>query len=107
MILFKSDASAIKLMASATPEQIQGSMNAWIDWKDNLDVSISFDWGLPLQTIAEVTTSDVAEGTSPVSGYATMEGDKQAIIDVLQSHPHLQREGSSIDVFAMISMPGM
>ena len=107
MVLFKSTLSASELMANATPEQMQTSMEEWTTWKDNLDESIGFEWGLPLQTTAEVTTSEVLEGNSPVSGYAIMQGDKQAVTEVLKSHPHLKREGATIDVLEMISMPGM
>jgi hypothetical protein len=107
MILFKSDVSATEQMANATPEQMQASMQAWVQWKDDLDATIGFDWGLPLQTVAEVKPSIVAEGTSTVTGYAIMQGDKQAITNILQSHPHLQIPGTSIDVLEMISMPGM
>ncbi len=107
MVLFKSTISAKEQMANATPEQMQTSMQEWMTWKDNLDASIGFEWGLPLQTIAEVTTSEVLEGNSPVSGYAIMQGDKQAVTEILKSHPHLKRDGASIDVLEMISMPGM
>lgn len=107
MVLFKSTLSASELMANATPEQMQASMQEWVTWKDNLEASIGFEWGLPLQTTAEVTISEVQEGHCPVSGYAIMQGDKQAVAEVLKTHPHLKRDGASIDVLEMISMPGM
>ncbi len=107
MILFKSTFSASELMANATPEQMQDSMQEWMTWKDNLDSSIGFEWGLPLQTVAEVAPGEVTQGNSPVSGYAIMQGDEQAITDILKSHPHLKRDGASIDVLEMMSMPGM
>jgi hypothetical protein len=107
MIMFKSDVSATEQMANATPKQIQASMQAWTQWKENLDATIGFDWGLPLQAVAEVTSNSVTEGSSTVSGYAIMEGDKQAITSILQSHPHLQFLGTSIDVLEMIHMSGV
>ena len=107
MVLFKGTASASDLMNNATPEQMQTSMNAWMMWKENLDKSIVFEWGLPLQTLSEVTPTGVQVGHSPVSGYAIMEGERDTITEVLKSHPHLQRDGASIDVLEMISMPGM
>lgn len=107
MVLFKSTLSAKEQMANATPEQMQTSMEEWTTWKDNLDASIGFEWGLPMQTIAEVTTSEVLEGNSPVTGYAAMQGDKQAVTEILKSHPHLKIEGTTIDVLEMISMSGM
>jgi hypothetical protein len=107
MILFKSSLSASELMANATPEQVQASMNEWVVWKDSLDTAIGFEWGMPLQATAEITTTGVEDGQSPVSGYAIMEGDKLAITEVLKSHPHLKRDSASIDILEMLSMPGM
>lgn len=107
MILYKSDVSAAEQMAKATPEQIQASMQAWTNWKDDLDATIDFEWGLPLQTVAEVTPDSVAESHSTVTGYAVMEGDKQAVSSILQSHPHLQIQGTSIDVLEMIPISAM
>jgi hypothetical protein len=107
MVLYKSSSSASELMAKATPEEMKASMVEWIKWKEALDDSIGFEWGMPLQAESEITPSAVLDSKSTVSGYATMEGDKDAVIDVLKSHPHLKRDGASIDVLEMLSMPGM
>ena len=107
MVLYKSTASAKELMASATPEEMKASMGEWMEWKEKLDKSIGFEWGLPLQATTEIAPDEIKDSQSPISGYAIMEGDKEAIIEVLKSHPHLKRDGASIDVLEMISMPGM
>lgn len=107
MILFKSSASARDLMASSSPEEMKASMAEWMSWKDKLDSSIGFEWGLPLQADTEVTSSEIKASQSTVSGYAIMEGAKDAITDILKTHPHLKRDGSSIEVLQMMSMPGM
>lgn len=105
MILFKSTQSASELMANSTPEQMQTGMQQWTDWKDNLDGSIGFEWGMPLQVISEVSTTQITEGNGTVSGYAIMQGDKDAVCSILQTHPHLRRPGATIDVLEMLSMP--
>ncbi len=107
MVLYKSSLSASELMAKATPEEMQASMGEWMAWKESLDSSISFEWGMPLQAISEVTTETTEVSQSPVSGYSIMEGDKEDIIGILRSHPHLKRDGASIDVLEMLAMPGM
>ena len=107
MVLFKSTQSASEQMAGATPEQMQASMNEWITWKDNLDVSLVFEWGLPLQAVANIIPAAVQPSDTTVSGYAIMQGDKDAVATVLQTHPHLKRDGASIDLLEMLSMPGM
>lgn len=107
MILYKTSASAKDLMANSTPEEMKASMDEWTKWKENLDDSMSMEWGLPLQGVSEVTATEIRDSQSPISGYATMEGEKDAITEVLKTHPHLKRSDASIEVLEMISMPGM
>jgi hypothetical protein len=108
MILYNSTASAAELMANASPEEMQASMAEWVAWKDEVSKTVAFDFGMPLQAVSQVTTDDVTDSTSQVSGYSIMEGDsKEAIVKLLQSHPHLKRPGASIDVLEMLAMPGM
>ncbi len=107
MILYKSTSSASELMKNATPEEMKASMAEWMTWKDGLDSSIGFEWGMPLQAVNEITTTGVENSQSTVSGYVIMAGEKAAITEVLKSHPHLKRDGASIDVLEMLSMSGM
>ncbi len=107
LVLYKSDASARELMANATAEEMQAGMAEWMTWKDGLDKSVGFEWGLPVQGVSEITPDEVRDSQSQVSGYAIMEGDKDAITAALKSHPHLKRDGASIDLLEMLSMPGM
>lgn len=108
MVLYNSTASASELMANASPEEMKASMAEWIKWKDQASKTANFDFGMPLQAVSRVTTDDVTDSDSQVSGYSIMEGDsKEAIMELLKSHPHLKRPGASIDVLEMLSMPGM
>jgi hypothetical protein len=94
-------------MANATPEEMQASMAEWMAWRDEAVKSTKFDWGMPLQGVSQVTTSEIKATSSNVSGYSTMEGDKDTITELLRSHPHLKRPGATIDVLEMLPMPGM
>ncbi len=108
LILYSSTASASELMANASPEEMKASMNEWIEWRDEASKTVSFDFGMPLQPVSQVVKDGVGNSASQVSGYSIMEGDsKDAIIELLKTHPHLKREGASIDVLEMLSMPGM
>jgi hypothetical protein len=107
MILFKSSLSAAELMANSTPEQMKASMAEWMAWKEGLDKSTGFEWGMPLQALHEVTQNEIKDSQSTVSGYAIMEGDKNTVLELLKTHPHQKRDGSSIDVLEILSMPGM
>lgn len=108
LILYNSTAPASEVMAQATPEQMKASMEAWIAWKDEAVKVISFDFGMPLEAVTRITSDGVTDSDSHVSGYSIMEGDsKDTIIDLLKTHPLLQRPGSTIDVLEMLAMPGM
>ncbi|MEP7167187.1 MAG: hypothetical protein ABI758_04380 [Candidatus Woesebacteria bacterium] len=107
MVLYNSTASASELMAKASPEEMKASMDEWMKWKDEATKSVKFEWGLPLQITTRLTPTGPTTSDSPVSGYAIMEGEKEAVLDALATHPNLKREGASIDVLEMISMPGM
>lgn len=108
MVLYNSTASAAELMANASSEQMKASMEEWIKWRDEASQTIKVDFGMPLQAVSRVSPTGVANSSSEASGYSIMEGDsKDAIIALLQTHPHLKRQGASIDVLEMLSMPGM
>lgn len=107
LILFNSTGSAKELMENATPEQMKASMNEWILWKDEADKTAKFEWGMPLQVVNQINPEGITESHNPASGYATMEGEKEVILELLKTHPHLKREGATIDLLEMIPMPGM
>ena len=108
LIIYNSSASASDVMANATPEEMQASMGEWIQWKDNASKTFKVDFGMPLQAAGRVTTDGVGASDSQASGYSIVEGDsKDDLMELLQSHPHLKRPGSSIDVLEMLPMPGI
>ena len=108
MILYSSSMSASDLMANATPEQMQASMQDWIKWHEKASTTFKVEFGLPLQAVNRVTNEGVTNSDSQVSGYSTAEGEsKEALVELLKSHPHLNRPGASIDVLEMLSMPGL
>ncbi len=108
MILYSSTMPAAELMAQTTPEQMKVSMDEWIQWNDEANKTAKVEFGLPLQAVAQLTPGEVDESKSHISGYATMEGESKAmIVELLKSHPHLKRQGASIDVLEMLPMPGL
>jgi hypothetical protein len=107
LILFNSSTTAQEQMANATPEQMQTSMGEWMAWQQEAIKTVGFEWGLPIQAVAQVTTSKVSDSNNKASGYCIMEGDKDVVAELLQTHPHLKREDATIDLLEMISMPGM
>jgi putative hemolysin len=107
LVLFNSSTTAQEQMANATPEQMQASMKEWMDWQQEAVKTIGFEWGLPIQAVAQVTTTEITGSANKASGYCIMEGKKDMVSKLLQSHPHLKREGATVDLLEMIPMPGM
>ncbi len=108
LILFNSSQSAKETMVKSTPEEMKAGMEAWMKWKDEVDKMAKFEWGLPLQSVGRVTPTGMTESSNQANGYCIIETDsKDAVMKLLQSHPHFKSPDSTIDVLEMIPMPGM
>jgi hypothetical protein len=108
MILYNSSSKASDLMANATPEEMKASMDEWMKWREEASKTFKVDFGLPLQVVGHVTASDTSDSDSQVGGYSIIEADsKDALMELLKTHPHLSRPDSSIDVLEMLAMPGL
>lgn len=107
MVLYNSTASARELMANASPEQMKASMAEWMKWRDNASKTVKIEFGMPLQRVGRITPAGEADSDSQIGGYSIMEGEKDVVMELLKSHPHLMRDGASIEVLEMLSMPGM
>lgn len=108
LILFNSSVSARENMSNSTPEQMKAGMDAWMKWKDKVEHTVKFEWGLPLQAVGQVTPTGVTESSNQATGYCTIEANtKEELMKLLQSHPHFNSKDATIDVLEMIPMPGM
>jgi hypothetical protein len=107
MVLYNSTKNANDTMAQATPEEMQASMQEWIAWRDEASQQVKVEFGLPLQAIGRVTTNGVEPSDTFVSGYSMLEGDKDTILELLKTHPQLKRQGASIELLELLSMPGL
>lgn len=105
MMLYRAPSSAIEQMASATPEQAQAGMDAWMRWAAEAGERI-VDLGAPLGESTVVGASGDVDG-SPVAGYSLMQaGSVDELKDLLENHPHLLMDGASIQVLEVLPMPG-
>jgi hypothetical protein len=108
MVLYSSTMKASQLMANASMEQMKASMAEWQKWKDNASKTAKIEFGLPMEAVRHIGPEGPSESTSMIGGYSIMEGDsKEAIVELLRTHPHLKRAGASIELLEMISMPGL
>lgn len=108
MILYNSPMGAAERMAKSTPEEMKTSMEEWMRWQEEANKTAKMEWGMPLQIKGNVSSEGVTDSKCPATGYATMEADnKDMVLELIKTHPHLKGEGTSIDVLEMLPMPGM
>ena len=105
LLLYRSTVSAQDQMANATPEQAQAGMDAWMTWAGKAGSAIT-DLGSPTQSVA--TVGDGATGSGFVGGYSFMEAESvDDLKGLLDGHPHLMMDGTSIEVLELLPVPGM
>ena len=98
LVLYKADQSAQQQMSSATPEQAQAGMAAWVEWQQRSGDAI-VDMGSPLAPAGD--TADPSIG-----GYSIVQAESpEALAKVLDGHPHLQI--GTIETHQFLDMPGM
>jgi hypothetical protein len=107
VVLYNAPASAREQMASATPEQAQAGMQAWMTWAGEAGSAI-VDLGAPLQPVARIADSGASSDSgSETSGYSVLQADDRAALEaLLEKHPHLTMPGASIEVLEVLPIPG-
>ncbi|MCU1676020.1 MAG: hypothetical protein JWM93_778 [Frankiales bacterium] len=107
LVLYNSTVSAADQMANSTLDQAQAGIDAWMTWASAAGQAV-VDLGVPLQAGRKITATEITDSTNQASGYSILEADSlDHVCDLLVKHPHLEMPGSSIEVFEMLSMPGM
>jgi hypothetical protein len=105
LVLYRANHSASEQMASATPEQAQAGMDAWMTWSQQAGSAL-VDLGAPLGD-----PKTVGEGRRCPGTWAATRSWKPAPSmrspGCSDAHPHLQTPGgASIEVRELLAMPG-
>jgi hypothetical protein len=107
LVLYRAPVSAREQMAQATDEQKKAGMDAWMAWAQSAGEGI-VDLGAPAQAAGRVTSSGQSSSEEQTSGYSILRADSaQAVMALLEKHPHLQLPGASIEVLELLPIPGM
>jgi hypothetical protein len=94
-------------MSSATPEQMQAVMQAWMAWAKKTWSDL-VDLGQPLRYVTTTTASGAEKGESQVAGFSILQAESEAALqDLLKGHPHFSAPGASIAVLQCMPIPGM
>ncbi len=106
LLLYRAPVSAPDQMESASPEQAQGGMDAWMTWAGRAGSAI-VDMGSPVASAGSVGAG-AGEGGSHVGGFSIMEaGSVDALKELLDGHPHLMMDGAAIEIYEFLDLPGM
>ena len=107
MILYRSSADATEQMASATPDQAQEGMAAWMRWAEKAGPAL-VDLGSPVGNSRFVPDAAAEGAGTPIGGFSILQADSaDDVAKVLDDHPHLQMPGAVIEVLEYLQMPGM
>jgi len=108
MLLYQSDAQAQELIANATPDEMQAGMVEWLAWRDRIGGPEKLEFGMPLQPLQHFECGKASDSQSQASGYSIITAESlDEAVQLIADHPHLKREGSSIEVLELLAMPGM
>ena len=103
LVLYRAPVSAREQMANVTPEQAQAGMDLWTAWAGKVGDAI-VDLGSPLGDAAIVRDG---EPYGDLAGYSILEADsRDALMELLQDHPHLHTAESQVEVHEMLPIPG-
>lgn len=107
MALYMARASAVEQMMKATPDQMKAGMDEWMKWAKSNDKAI-VELGTPLGKTKRITSAGVSDTKNEITGYTIVQGDSvESVAKIFKGHPHLQMDGTSIDLLECIDMPGM
>ena len=106
LVLYRSSVSAAEQMAAGTQEQAQAGMEAWMAWAQKAADAI-VDFGSPVTPTTTVGGSERGSDPRPVGGYSVLQAESaDALVDLLEDHPHLHAPDASIEVFEFLPIPG-
>jgi hypothetical protein len=107
LVLFSAPAETRAKMQSATPEEMQASMQPWMDWFAKMGNAL-VDRGMPLTNAMALTKEGTEPGDPQFVAYDIVEAESiDAALALMKSNPHVDREGGKIEVHEMWDMNGM
>ncbi len=107
LLLYTAPAEVREKMQNATPEEMKEGMQPWMEWFGKVGSNL-VDKGMPLSNAMTVTKDGEMPGNVEFVGYNVVQADDiDGAIALAKQNPHLEREGATVEVHEMMSMPGM
>ncbi|MDH3244348.1 MAG: DUF3303 domain-containing protein [Saprospiraceae bacterium] len=106
IVFYHAPAAAMQSMATATPEEKEAGLGAWMAWKEKVGNAV-VDFGNPFMP-GEICGADgnFSPAMNEITGYSIMEADSaDALKAMLKNHPHLQWwDGCKIEYKPCVNM---
>src|SRR4051812_9891384 len=108
MVLYLAPQEAMEKMANASPEDMKKGMEPWMEWSKMCGEKL-VDFGMPLGMGERLDKDGSKPAQSMINGYSILQAESiDAAKELLKDHPHLAWvEGSAIEVYEFLPMPGM
>ena len=110
MVLYMAPAASYEaMMKSATPEQQQKGMQAWMAWMGAHQASL-VDGGAPLGKTKRVDAGGARDTRNEIGGYSVVQAESADAAAKLfgKDHPHLSMmPGSWIEIMEIMPIGGM
>lgn len=106
IVLYHAPRHVAERFATATPEQAQAGLGAWLEWSRELGPAL-VDLGKPLGRALRVTSADVSEADADIIGMSIIQAETmEAALGFVQDHHHLGwDEGCSITLLEETAIP--
>jgi len=107
LLLYTAPTETREKMQSATPEEMKEGMGEWIGWFEKVGGNM-VDKGLPLSNAMTVTKDDLLPGNVEFVAYTIIQAESlDGATAIAKQSPHLNREGSTVEVHEMVPIPEM
>ncbi len=108
LILYRSPKSAETIMRESSMDQMQASMQAWMEWK-NRNGDAVVDFGSPLRPDNYIVDGEIKDSDSDVTGFTIIQADTaDEAVEILKDHPHFKTPNSpGMELLEFLPMPGM
>ena len=106
LVTYHSGAAAAKKMQTATPEDMNAIMQAWMEWAKKCGKSLE-DMGAPLHSSINLkATGKALPSSRKITGYSKLNAESMAAAKkLLKGHPHLKwARGCEIEVHEVAPM---
>jgi hypothetical protein len=107
LVIYTSPVSAREQMAKATPAQAKAGMDAWMAWSAKARTAI-LDLGAPVGNPVKVVDGKASDARSDIGGFSILHAaSREALVKLLDEHPHFKMPGAAIEVHELLPIPGM